>query len=635
MLVLHRHSANRVARSVAAVAATLSAAIAIPALARAQETATPIKHVMIIIGENRSFDHLFATYQPPGGQRVWNLLSKGIVTAEGTPGPNFKLAEQYKGILKAPSKYSLTPISKTPYETLPPPMTDGAHKKASDTLPPPFKTQAVATAAEGQALPSKDLALLTTGATGLFKHKIDTRILNVDKLASGPFQLSPGISYDTYSASPAHRFYQMWQQLDCSVANATAENPSGCLADLFPWVEVTIGTGSNGKPQPPVFDDQTTGEGSTAMGFYNVQIGDMPYFTELAKTYTISDNYHQPVMGGTGVNHIMLGAADAYYFTDGQGNASTPPKDQIENPDPQENTNNWYTQDGYKGGSYSDCSDPSQPGVKTILDYLAALPNKPKPNCEPGHYYLLNNYVPGYNGAGSRHNGDFTLPPSPVRTIADVLLEKGISWKYYGEGWNTFVTSPKKSVYCNICNPFLYETKIMKSAKIRKDHLKDTLDLYGDITSGKLPAVSYVKPGRFLDGHPASSKFNLFEAFTKKIIDQLASKPELSANTAVLVTVDEGGGYYDSGYVQPLDFFGDGPRIPLIVISPFSRGGKIVHSYNDHASVVKFIERNWDLKPLTHRSRDNLPNPKMNGANPYVPVNMPAIGDLFDMFDFQ
>jgi phospholipase C len=60
-----------------------------------------------------------------------------------------------------------------------------------------------------------------------------------------------------------------------------------------------------------------------------------------------------------------------------------------------------------------------------------------------------------------------------------------------------------------------------------------------------------------------------------------------------------------------------------------------VHSYNDHASVVKFIERNWDLKPLTRRSRDNRPNPTMNTADPYVPGNMPAVGDLFDMFDFD
>ena len=87
--------------------------------------------------------------------------------------------------------------------------------------------------------------------------------------------------------------------------------------------------------------------------------------------------------------------------------------------------------------------------------------------------------------------------------------------------------------------------------------------------------------------------------------------------------------------MQPLDFFGDGPRIPMIVISPFSRGGRVVHSYNDHASVVKFIERNWGLNPLTGRSRDNLPNPRMDDDHPYVPRNMPTVGDLFDMFDFD
>ena len=76
-------------------------------------------------------------------------------------------------------------------------------------------------------------------------------------------------------------------------------------------------------------------------------------------------------------------------------------------------------------------------------------------------------------------------------------------------------------------------------------------------------------------------------------------------------------------------------RIPLIVVSPFARGGRVVHSYNDHASVVKFIERNWGLAPLSHRSRDNLPNPRMDDDNPYVPRNMPAVGDLFDMFDFR
>jgi phospholipase C len=60
---------------------------------------------------------------------VWNVLSKGIITAEGTPGPHFGLAKQYQGVLKAPSKFSLVPTSKTPYETLPPPNTDGTPLK--------------------------------------------------------------------------------------------------------------------------------------------------------------------------------------------------------------------------------------------------------------------------------------------------------------------------------------------------------------------------------------------------------------------------------------------------------------------------------------------------------------------------
>jgi len=61
----------------------------------------------------------------------------------------------------------------------------------------------------------------------------------------------------------------------------------------------------------------------------------------------------------------------------------------------------------------------------------------------------------------------------------------------------------------------------------------------------------------------------------------------------------------------------------------------VVHSYNDQASVLKFIERNWHLGKISNRSRDNLPNPVMDGENPWVPVNMPAIGDLYDMFDFD
>jgi phospholipase C len=60
----------------------------------------------------------------------------------------------------------------------------------------------------------------------------------------------------------------------------------------------------------------------------------------------------------------------------------------------------------------------------------------------------------------------------------------------------------------------------------------------------------------------------------------------------------------------------------------------VSHQYADHVSILKFVERNWGLDPITGRSRDNLPNPQAERANPWVPRNSPAIDDLFDLFDF-
>ena len=272
--------------------------------------------------------------------------------------------------------------------------------------------------------------------------------------------------------------------------------------------------------------------------------------------------------------------------------------------------------------------------------------------CDPGHYYLLNNYNPGYYGDGSNAYADdreqntvFTIPPTKQRSIADVMLGNNVSWKYYGDQWNQYVTDKYQlnygtvgaasDQYCNICNPFQYQTSIMANTAVRTAHIKDTVDLYADIKNGTLPSVSYVKPSGWVDGHPASSKFNLFEGFVKKIVDEVKSNEELWNSTAIFITVDEGGGYFDSGYIQPLDYFGDGTRIPLLVVSPYTKAGHISHTYSDHASIIKFIERNWNLETISDRSRDNLPNPETLGWSPYIPLNSPAIGDLFDLFHFS
>jgi phospholipase C len=660
-----------------------------PDRANQKQARTPIQHVIVIVGENRTFDHVFATYQPKKGESVDNLLSKKIVNEDGTPGTNFAFAQQFSADATGSATFQLAPKNKTLYSALPAPLNGGP----TDVC----KNNGICSL--GDAMSSENglaqdyYTFLTSGGTGLTGKVPDSRINGVNAaapystLAPGPFQLTGNkqpnpFTNDSYAASPVHRFYQMWQQEDCDASHISKAHPSGCLADLFTWTEVTVGSNNNGKPAPTPtgFDTDysptahTTGEGATSMGFYNMAQGDAPYTKFLADHFAISDNYHQPAMGGTGLDSIMLFFGDPIWFSNPDGTPGVPPHnemtwaggpvDEIENPNPVAGTNNFWTEDGYGGfgtngastgvyggGSYTNCSDASQPGVAPILNYLSSLPRPIEPKCDAGHYYLLNNYNPGYFGDGSNaytdtnpNNTPFTIPPTSQRSIGDVLLENNVSWKSYNDQWNAYLgdkyelnfgtVGPNSDQYCNICNGFHYQTQIMANDAVRTAHIKDTTDLYADIASGDLPAVSFVKPSGWVDGHPASSKWDLYEGFVKKIVDAVEANKKLWESTAILVTVDEGGGYYDSGYVQALDYFGDGTRIPLIVVSKYAKAGHISHSYTDHVSVLKFIERNWNLPTISGRSRDNLPNPKAETDNPYVPANTPAIGDLFDLFDF-
>jgi phospholipase C len=582
-------------------------------------TASPIKHVIIIVGENRSFDHLFATYRPKSKEEhVLNLLSERIVKDDGSPNENFDKAHQFQ-LTSAPNggKYFISAGSanKTLYTTLPAPDIAGVTtvSLAAGILLLP---------GGDPGLPPSEQFLFGTGGTGLSATVgPDTRISNVNSLPPGPFQLTgPTMPYDAYTGDTIHQFFQMWQQMDCAIdsEHLTRSNPTGCKHDLQSAITTTYSTAPGGTPHD-------TGQ---TMAFFNMQKGDVPYLKFLADNYTMSDNYHQPVMGGTGPDSVPLGFADQVFFGDGKGGTATPPANTIYNPDPQPNTLNLYK----ARKQWFNCSDQTAPGIAAIQSYLNKLPYKVNSKCDAGHYYNAVNIDPAWTPQGTP-SGAGSIPAVTMTSIGDLLSAKNIPWKYYGGSYNVSGTgTPLDGIYCNICNPFEYQ---LNYPSMRADHMRDVTDLFNDLKNGTLPAVSYVKPDGAMDGHPATSKFDLFEAFAKNIIDLAQSNKELWESTAIFVTVDEGGGYYDSGFIQPVDFFGTGPRIPMIAVSPFSRGGHVSHVYNEHSSFVKFVERNWFLGKLSDRSRDNLPNPRMDEDNRYVPINMPAIGDLFDLFGFD
>src|ERR1700757_4111545 len=203
-------------------------------------TASPVKHVIVLIGENRGLDHTFGIYKPKGkGETISNLLSKGIVKEDGTPGPHFANAQQFSVPAQSSYYVGVTTIQKSPYtptNLMPQPNTNGAPSAQSDTGAP-FKT--IAEASVEADIERADLDILTTGATNLSQ--------------------GVQISDDDYTGDTTHRFYQDYQQEDCRANRSTATNNSGCLNDLFPFV--MSGNNSQGN----------------SMGFYNAEQGEVPF----------------------------------------------------------------------------------------------------------------------------------------------------------------------------------------------------------------------------------------------------------------------------------------------------------------------------------------------------------------------
>src|SRR5215472_2495173 len=176
--------------------------------------ATPIKHVIVLIGENRSFDHLFATYLPRKDETVSNLLSKGIINADGTPGPNFSIAQQFQAVKPFQTEYfiSLSADQKAPYSRLPVPTLNFA--PIAPFYAPGTPTSLLA--AVEPSLEKQDLHFLTTGAATQFSQTFilpdpDTRVQNYNHLPNGPFALrGPELPYDSYTGDTTHRLFEMW-----------------------------------------------------------------------------------------------------------------------------------------------------------------------------------------------------------------------------------------------------------------------------------------------------------------------------------------------------------------------------------------------------------------------------------------
>jgi phospholipase C len=204
-------------------------------------------------------------------------------------------------------------------------------------------------------------------------------------------------------------------------------------------------------------------------------------------------------------------------------------------------------------------------------------------------------------------------PKEPAHTeknIADLLTTATVPLTFYAEGYDAQATAFKAgscatadpgcaaaqdSYPCEFDpgdDPFQY----YDSTRDKPAYIKDLSKLSADLSGKTLPAVSFVKPLGFKTEHPGfGDLLSAGPTFVTQIISQVQASP-YAASTLVLVTWDEGGGYFD--HVAPpaantADNKPYGPRVPLIAVGPMVKKNYVSHVQMEHSSIVKFIEWNW------------------------------------------
>lgn len=230
---------------------------------------------------------------------------------------------------------------------------------------------------------------------------------------------------------------------------------------------------------------------------------------------------------------------------------------------------------------------------------------------------ILINDVPPVNGPTEVFMGPIDLAPPPDEqtypNIGDRLAAAARSWAWYNEGWNTVkpwalktafgpgdgsvvVDSPQH--YLSHHNPFQYFPSWF--ANVKAGHIRDGADFLEDLKTGHLPNVAFLKATGAHDEHPADSAPRWGEAWVEGLLKAIGDSP-LWAKTAIVITYDEGGGFWDHVAPPTPDAYGCGTRVPALLVSPWARRGYIDHRIADTTSILALIEARFGLKPLQRR----------------------------------
>jgi phospholipase C len=378
------------------------------------------------------------------------------------------------------------------------------------------------------------------------------------RLENRPFHLSayipPGhnVPWD-----PLHHFFRMFAQVDQGKMDYfVALAATGKHAFLDKSHEMTAAE--------MMFAESTPS--AAVLGFYTRD--DLPDYYRLADEHVLFDHFFQAMSGGSTGNALYLVAARSAVSSKvpaGKAGSLTPP----------------------------------------VFD---------RPYDKNG---ILINDLPPINGPSETFMGSIDLSPPPEEqtypSIGDRLDAAALSWAWYNEDWDAVkpwalktafdagdgsvvVDSPEE--YLPHHNPFQYFPTWAQNVKAGR--MRDATDFFDDVKAGKLPRVSFVKGTGSSDEHPANSAPRWGEQWVMGLLKALGES-SLWEKTAVVITYDEGGGFWDHVAPPRPDAYGCGTRIPALLISPWTRRGYIDHRVADTTSVLALIEARFGLAPLQSR----------------------------------
>jgi len=340
---------------------------------------------------------------------------------------------------------------------------------------------------------------------------------------------------------------------------------------------------------------------------------------EVAKRYTLADNFFMGGFGSSFFNHIMLICACAPVYPDAD---KSPAKDLIAAVD--------------ADGVTLKLADNSP---KSALDGIPKFVNNGPITPD---FYAVNTMQPPYQPSNNppAKDGDprfadpskpNTLPPQHEKTIGDLLSAKGISWAWYSGAWQATLDGNRGKPVPNFQfhhQPFNYFANFAPGTEMRAMHLKDGgmngTAFIAAIDAGVLPQVTFYKPQGNLNEHSGYADVLSGDTHIADVVAHL-EKSKQWPHMLVIVTYDENGGIWDHVAPPKGDRWGPGIRIPALIVSPFAKKNTVDHTQYDTTSILRFVTKRFDLPVL----------PGLAARDAALKANnQPPMGDLTEALTF-